>query len=392
MRCGRLVTKAATMSLAVRWRWGAAVMAAVAVLGSGATASAQGATGTVTGRVTDAAAGTPVSGAAVRIVGTTNGAQTDDQGRYTVRAVASGAQSIQVNRIGYTAQTVAVTVTAGGTATANVSLTQAAFSLAAVVTTVTGQQRKVELANTTSQISVAEKVAELPVNTMVPGALRPRRWRAGRERRRHRVRLAHPHPRPVVAVAQQRSRRHHRRRPRHLRREQPRGRHRWHRPVAPRRHQPRGDREHRGPQGPVGGDALRHRSGERRHQHHDQARQERARRSYNVYGENGLVDNIRDFPELYSLWGKSAGQTTSRICTLANVVSGCVVDSLSHGNYPEHRLAHADRPGMRRQYGAQMSGGNDRVQFFVSGETEGERGIYKMPQRDINQLLQLAAA
>lgn len=386
MRCGRLVTKAATMSLAVRWRWGAAVMAAVAVLGSGATASAQGATGTVTGRVTDAAAGTPVSGAAVRIVGTTNGAQTDDQGRYTVRAVASGAQSIQVNRIGYTAQTVAVTVTAGGTATADVSLSQAAFSLSTVVTTVTGAQRKVELANTTSQISVAEKVAELPVNTL--GAVLSGRaagvqvvsggntGSGSRVRIRGQASLSLTSE-PIVVIDGVRAS-----------------------SAAnnlavgtggngPSRLDDINPEEIesievlKGPSaatlygteaanGVISITTKKGRSG---------------KTQYNVYGEQGLVDNIRDFPELYSLWGKSAGQTTSRICTLANVVSGCVVDSLSSGNYLNIDSLTPITTGMRRQYGAQVSGGSDRVQFFVSGETEGERGIYKMPQRDINQLL-----
>jgi outer membrane receptor protein involved in Fe transport len=37
----------------------------------------------------------------------------------------------------------------------------------------------------------------------------------------------------------------------------------------------------------------------------------------------------------------------------------------------------------------QISGGNERVQFFVAGETEGETGIYKMPAREEAQLLRL---
>ena len=45
----------------------------------------------------------------------------------------------------------------------NVSLSQATYSLEAVVTTATGTQRKVELANSTTQIAVAQQLAELPI-------------------------------------------------------------------------------------------------------------------------------------------------------------------------------------------------------------------------------------
>ena len=42
--------------------------------------------------------------------------------------------------------------------------------------------------------------------------------------------------------------------------------------------------------------------------------------------------------------------------------------------------------GMRQQYNLQVSGGNDKVQFFVSGQTESENGIYKMPDSEVARL------
>jgi TonB-linked SusC/RagA family outer membrane protein len=68
-----------------------------------------------------------------------------------------------VNRIGYESKTSTATVTAGGTATVNVELGQAAFSLQTVVTTVTGAQSKAEISNTVATVDVASKIAEAPV-------------------------------------------------------------------------------------------------------------------------------------------------------------------------------------------------------------------------------------
>ncbi len=127
---------------------------------------AQGAVGTVTGRVTDVATGAPIVQARVLVSGTTTGTLTADNGSFTLRQVPAGTIVLEVARVGYEAQKVNVTVSAGGTATANVALKQAAFSLAAVVATVTGQQRKVELANATSTINVADKIQDIPAANM----------------------------------------------------------------------------------------------------------------------------------------------------------------------------------------------------------------------------------
>jgi len=169
-----------------------------------ASANAQGTGGTVVGRVTDAATGQPIQQARVLVQGTQNGALTTENGRYSLRIPSAGPIVLEVSRIGYEAKK--LNVTAGGTApvVADAALTQAAFSLSAVVTTVTGQQRKVELANATATVNVAEKIAELPVANM--GQLLSGVGRC------HRRRLANPHSRPSVALALQRPRRDHRRR------------------------------------------------------------------------------------------------------------------------------------------------------------------------------------
>ena len=119
-------------------RWGigrlaGAVGLMVAVLGPNRSAVAQVTnTGTIAGRVSDANSGIPLVGASIRVSGTQIGAATTDDGRYTIRGVRPGATEIVVTRIGYEPKRTSVTVTAGGTVTADVAMSQSAFSLSEV--------------------------------------------------------------------------------------------------------------------------------------------------------------------------------------------------------------------------------------------------------------------
>ena len=109
---------------------------------------------------------------------------------------------------------------------------------------------------------------------------------------------------------------------------------------------------------------------------------------FTVYSENGLVTDPNNYPDLYSLWGKRLGQTVSGLCTLALVsAKTCSVDSLSHGNVMNIDSLKPTSFGYRSQYGAQVSGGNSTVQYFLAGEREDETGVYKMPERDVTRLL-----
>ena len=57
-------------------------------------------TGSVSGRVTDAATGQPIGAAQINVVGTTLGAQTNQDGIYSIRAVPAGAVTLRVLRLG----------------------------------------------------------------------------------------------------------------------------------------------------------------------------------------------------------------------------------------------------------------------------------------------------
>jgi len=102
------------------------------------------ATGRITGTVTDAGSGAPVPEAQVSIAGTALGAQTNAEGRFTIAGVAPGSVTLVVRRIGYQEERRPLTVTSGGTVTADVRLAAAARSLSEVVITGTagGTQRR----------------------------------------------------------------------------------------------------------------------------------------------------------------------------------------------------------------------------------------------------------
>ncbi len=87
-------------------------------------------TGTVSGRVTNAANSQGIPGAQVCLVSSSQCATGDAQGNYNITSVAAGSQTVRATASGFTAAEQNVTVPAGGTVTAN-------FSLVATPTTVT---------------------------------------------------------------------------------------------------------------------------------------------------------------------------------------------------------------------------------------------------------------
>src|ERR1051325_9700313 len=90
MRCGRLFLKVAPHVRSGTMRgFGIAALTALAMASFAPSASAQ-ATGSVSGRVTDATTGVPLGGVNVRVSTTAIGAQTTEDGRYTIRGVKSG--------------------------------------------------------------------------------------------------------------------------------------------------------------------------------------------------------------------------------------------------------------------------------------------------------------
>ena len=123
-------------------------------------------TGTITGRVTDAANGQPVSAAQINILGTNAGTQATVDGSFTLRGVTPGTVEIRVLRVGFAEARQSVTVAAGQIATANVQMRAVAATLAPVVTTATGEQRRVEVGNAIAQVDAAKVVETQAVSNV----------------------------------------------------------------------------------------------------------------------------------------------------------------------------------------------------------------------------------
>ena len=135
-------------------------LAILAVLTSVATAQAQ-AGGRITGRVTSAEGSRPIPNVQVALVGTALGALTDTAGRYTIVNAPSGTHTVVTRALGWGQGSTTVTVTAGGTATANFTLESAPAALNPVV--VTGYDETDRRAVTGAVSTVpAEKLREVP--------------------------------------------------------------------------------------------------------------------------------------------------------------------------------------------------------------------------------------
>jgi TonB-linked SusC/RagA family outer membrane protein len=346
-------------------------------------AQAQAPTGTVTGRVTDATAAAPVVGANVRVNGSQIGAQTGQDGRYTLRGVPAGSIVVQVTRIGFQAKSSTVSVTAGQTTNADFALAQAAFSLGEVVVTVTGEQRKAEIANTVASVDVAAKAQETSANSLgqllsgqAAGVQIISAGAAGggsRIRIRGQSSLSLSNS-PVVYVDGIK--------------------------VVSTASDASATRSSRfddinpdeiesidilkGPaaatlygteaaNGVINITTKKGKAGNTR---------------WSFFGENSTsVDpSAGHYRDLWISFQKNANGTISQ-CLLTQVAAGsCRIDSTYHANV-------LNQPGLTpivhggvNKVGTQVSGGTERIQYFVAGEYNKEMGPYKMPQAEISRL------
>ena len=119
--------------------------------------------GRLSGTVADQAAGTPLEGARVMVIGTSIIETTNQEGKYTVRSLRPGTWQVRALRIGYRAAVQSVTVGPSETAALDFALTPAAVELDEIVTTATGEQRKLEVANAISTIDAASIVETQPI-------------------------------------------------------------------------------------------------------------------------------------------------------------------------------------------------------------------------------------
>ncbi len=369
---------------------GSAVVAALAAAAPSALAQPQARAGTVAVRVVDAATQRPIEAASVVLVGTTIGGQTTPEGRVTLRGVAPGEYRLRVLRVGYSEQTRPVRVAAGEQATVEVAAPATPVTLAAVVTTATGTQRRVESGNATANIDAAQVAATQPVtnlndllNARASGVTVTSGSQTGtgariRIRGMNSVSLSND---PIWVIDG-------------IRMTSNSGSFSTstgngaggntggNNPSRVGDLNPEDIESIEVVKGPAaatlyGTDAAngvivvttkKGRAGAAR---------------WTFYGEGGAVQDRNTYPTAYSLWGKRPGETASTrgFCNLQRVgTKECLPDSTSALNLFEEPDLTPLGTGNRTQYGAQVSGGSEAVRFFLGGEGEKEVGVLTLPR------------
>jgi iron complex outermembrane receptor protein len=124
-------------------------------------------TGTVTGTITESRANQPVGGARVQALTATTivaATQSRDDGTYRL-TVPAGAYTIVANRIGYTPGNASVTVTAGVSTTANITLNERVVELNPIVTTASRKEEKALSAPASVSVIEVREIQERPAVT-----------------------------------------------------------------------------------------------------------------------------------------------------------------------------------------------------------------------------------
>ena len=136
-------------------------------------------TGTVRGRVLDAATGRPAATAQVYVQGTGRGAVANERGDYLITAVPVGTRVVRVELIGYGGEQREATVAVNDTAVVNFEIEAAAIGLDEVVVTgVLGGTQKRAIGNVVTRVRAEETVKLAPVanvqqllNARAPGVV-----------------------------------------------------------------------------------------------------------------------------------------------------------------------------------------------------------------------------
>lgn len=115
---------------------------------------------TITGRVVDEATDLPVSRVLVSLEGTNRRVTTAEDGRFTMRDVVPGSHVLTFRRLGYSPARQAVTVVLGQDASVAVTLTPIPNLLNQVVTTGSGEQRRLEVGTSITVIDAAKEVED----------------------------------------------------------------------------------------------------------------------------------------------------------------------------------------------------------------------------------------
>ncbi|MBC7897895.1 MAG: TonB-dependent receptor [Cytophagaceae bacterium] len=120
--------------------------------------AAQATTATLRGTVTDSAARRPIDGVQISVVGTLLGAVTGSNGEYVIRGLNAGTHTVRAARLGFAAAQKQVTITAGGEVTSDFVMRSAAINLSQVVVVGYGTVNRREVSNAVATVRSTELV------------------------------------------------------------------------------------------------------------------------------------------------------------------------------------------------------------------------------------------
>jgi TonB-linked SusC/RagA family outer membrane protein len=344
---------------------------------------------TITGKITNEASA-PLGDVRVLVIGTSVSAVSGEDGKFTLHGVPSGSVDLQALRVGYQSQK--KTVTVAGPTTADFVMKQAIVQLDEVVTTATGQQRKIELGNSIQTLgNIAKNVENTPVMSIqdlivakAPGVnvLQGSVVGAAPTIRVRGVSSINLSNAPIWVVDGVRY-------------------------ITNQGASSAGST-------PI---SLINNLSPEEIEDIEIVKGPSAATLYGTNAANGVVvvttkrgkaggtkwsfnaetrtvDDRNDYQAQYANWGHTPAAPTKNIrCQLSvmqtpkfSIADGatCISDSLTSYNYledPDNTFIHLGRGSM---FGAQVNGGNDAVRFFVSGTLDNEFGPIQMPQSDID--------
>ena len=361
----------------------ALALAALAGIIAPASVEAQ-ATGNVSGRVVDASNGLPVASAQVTVVGTALGAQTNSEGQYAIRGVRPGEVQLRVLRVGFAEANQTATVTSGQTTTADFSMRAVSIALTPVVTTATGEQRRVEVGNAIAQVDAEEVLQTRAVSNLgdlltsraagvmvVPGV----QTGAGTRVRIRGTSSLSLSNNPIYIIDG-------------IRVEGTTGSSSI--GVGGTTASRVGDLNPeeiesieivRGPSAATlyGTDAangvivITTKKGVA------------GRAQWTYYTEQSAITDRNDYPTAYHGWRSGSTPSNSTQCFLVRTVAttgACTQDSVTSYNLHDDPDATPYGVGYRQQHGLQVRGGSEAIRYFLHGEWEDEDGVTKVPEFD----------
>ncbi|MGQ0561052.1 MAG: SusC/RagA family TonB-linked outer membrane protein [Gemmatimonadota bacterium] len=342
-------------------------------------APAQAQESALSGVVRDQTTGRPIARALVNIVGSDLFAETGTDGQYRFRAVPPGQRELRASALGFAPQNRTVVIAAGTPAKADFALQIAALRLDELVVTATGEQAKREVGHAIARIDAAELtqtqpianmndllVARTPGVTVTPGNLTGAEARV-RIRGNNSLSLSND---PVyyidgirmesasgsssIGIGGTSISRVNDLNPEELESiEFVKG------PAASTLY---------GTDAANGVIVIKTKRGRA------------GRANWSAYAEVGAIKDYNNYPTAYRGWTTGSEPTNGIQCFLTAVAAGkCTQDRITTFNLFDDGEATPNGTGTRQQYGLQVNGGSEALNYFISGEWEDEIGLLRMP-------------